>query len=506
MSDRPSTEAEAARNTGPLPTTAKSRLVGIDAARGLALIGMVAIHILPSWNIQTGKPTLTWLLFSGNAAALFALLAGVGLALMSGGRRPHEGRRMLADGVGLLVRAVLITLIGLTISAAIPDDPPAYSILVYYGMFFLLAIPFLRMRPVGLFVSAGVFCVVSPFLMQSLIDEVPAWTVYNPTFSDVVQAPAATFFQLLLTGTYPALAYLVYVLVGLGLGRLNLRSTANQVRILVVGVGITIIARGASHILLYGLGGYDQLYLTSDFGRRELHDALIFGPGQLPTNSWWWLAIWTPHTNTPFAIASSLGLALAALGLFLLIGNRIAEWLKPLSAMGTMTLTLYSAHLLALSLEIHYDQPHLWFIIQIAVAILFALAWQKWMGQGPLERGITTVVKGVRRLVMGRSRRRAGLVDAHGGSPGDAGGARGDSAHAGRGDATGDAPYRPAAEDVRRGDGRDPGGPSAPAPWNAAPDGAPTQGDADPARDDGPARGGHRGGHHGGAHRSPRRR
>ena len=31
------------------------RLVGIDAARGLALIGLMAIHILPSWNEETGE-------------------------------------------------------------------------------------------------------------------------------------------------------------------------------------------------------------------------------------------------------------------------------------------------------------------------------------------------------------------------------------------------------------------------------------------------------------------
>ena len=31
------------------------RLVGIDAARGLALIGLMAIHLLPAWNEETGE-------------------------------------------------------------------------------------------------------------------------------------------------------------------------------------------------------------------------------------------------------------------------------------------------------------------------------------------------------------------------------------------------------------------------------------------------------------------
>ena len=76
------------------PKTSFTRLVGIDAARGLALAGMMATHLLPAWNETTGDATLNWILFPGNAAALFALLAGVGLALSTGGRTdPRPTRR-----------------------------------------------------------------------------------------------------------------------------------------------------------------------------------------------------------------------------------------------------------------------------------------------------------------------------------------------------------------------------------------------------------------------------
>ncbi|MUN64901.1 hypothetical protein GMA12_17440, partial [Kocuria sediminis] len=57
------------------------RLLGVDAARGLALIGLIAVHVLPEENDATGDPTWSYLLFAGDSAALFALLAGVGLAL-----------------------------------------------------------------------------------------------------------------------------------------------------------------------------------------------------------------------------------------------------------------------------------------------------------------------------------------------------------------------------------------------------------------------------------------
>ena len=60
------------------------RILGVDAARGVALIGMMSIHIAPAIGTD-GSTSTTYLIASGRSAALFALLAGVGLALASGG-------------------------------------------------------------------------------------------------------------------------------------------------------------------------------------------------------------------------------------------------------------------------------------------------------------------------------------------------------------------------------------------------------------------------------------
>ncbi|WP_308738006.1 heparan-alpha-glucosaminide N-acetyltransferase domain-containing protein [Nesterenkonia sandarakina] len=383
------------------PVRSRARLVGIDAARGLALLGLMAIHLLPAWNEETGGVSWSWRLFSGDSAALFALLAGVGLALTSGGRNPHQGRRMTADRVGLLVRALLIAVVGLWLGTLMPADPPAYGILLYYGVFFLLAIPFLHMGPKVLFACAAVFGIVSPILMQNLVSELPAWSSYNPTFIDVLTEPGAVASQLLLTGTYPALPYMAYLLVGLGLGRLNLRETAVQVRVLVVGVGLTIFAYVTSSVLLYAFGGYQRLLSASGMSEYELDQILIWGPDSLPASTGWWLAITTPHTNTPLAIMASLGVSLIVLGVFLLIAPKVGKWLLPLSAMGAMTFTLYTAHLVALSIEVHYGQPYLWFVIHLVAAAVFAMLWQRSLGQGPLEKVVSTSVKGTRRLVSG---------------------------------------------------------------------------------------------------------
>ena len=66
------------------------RLVGLDVARCLALFGMVATHVLqertPEGDLAFGQ----WLA-GGRSSALFAVLAGVSLALMTGGREPVHG-------------------------------------------------------------------------------------------------------------------------------------------------------------------------------------------------------------------------------------------------------------------------------------------------------------------------------------------------------------------------------------------------------------------------------
>jgi uncharacterized membrane protein len=79
-----SRNAAASARTSP-GRSAPARLHGIDAARGLALLGMMATHLLPTFESNANlTPTWIGLIFSGRAAALFAVLAGVGLALSTG--------------------------------------------------------------------------------------------------------------------------------------------------------------------------------------------------------------------------------------------------------------------------------------------------------------------------------------------------------------------------------------------------------------------------------------
>ena len=74
---------------GWLPWVPAGRLVGLDIARCLALLGMIATHALPTAT-AAGEATAVHQLVAGRSSALFAVLAGVELVYRpdaSGGRR-----------------------------------------------------------------------------------------------------------------------------------------------------------------------------------------------------------------------------------------------------------------------------------------------------------------------------------------------------------------------------------------------------------------------------------
>lgn len=77
----------AATRAGP-PST--GRLIGIDLARGLAVFGMYSAHVGP--DVTVGGPVGFVLETArGRSSALFAVLAGFSLIILTGRPRPGPG-------------------------------------------------------------------------------------------------------------------------------------------------------------------------------------------------------------------------------------------------------------------------------------------------------------------------------------------------------------------------------------------------------------------------------
>jgi hypothetical protein len=371
------------------PVVRAGRVVGLDVARALALFGMMATHILPGTG--PGGVSLSHQIAGGRASALFAVLAGVSLGLMSGRSVPQRGRTRTATAAGLAARAVIIALIGLLLNQV---DSGIAVILAYYGVLFLLAIPFLGLGARALFVLAGAWVALAPVVSHLLRPSLPA-----ASYSDFGH-PWQMLTELTFTGYYPAVPWLAYALVGIALARCDLTRVRTAAGVAVTGAGIALLSWATSSLLLSLPGVWETLGRTfSGPGRQEtLALTLEYGLyGTTPTGSWWWLAVESPHTATPFDLAHTIGSSLLLIGVCVLVARLAPAVFAVLFGAGAMTLTLYSAHVVARNNGWWDGEDLSTYLAQVAAALLVGVACALARRRGPLEAMVTSAQRAVSR-------------------------------------------------------------------------------------------------------------
>jgi hypothetical protein len=122
------------------------------------------------------------------------------------------------------------------------------------------------------------------------------------------------------------------------------------------------------------------------------------------SSSWWYLGLSAPHSHTPLDMLHTLGSAAAVLGAALLLTRvpLIARAFSPLAAAGSMSLTLYSAHLVLLASGVGEDEPLLLFLSMTVGALVLAWVWRWRVGQGPLEALVSEAATSARQAVATR--------------------------------------------------------------------------------------------------------
>lgn len=370
---------------------ARVRVRGIDLARALAIVGMMAAHIFSS--LADDRPTLTTMLAAGRSATLFAVVAGVSLAFLTGARTPLTGRARTRASAGIAARGAAIGLLGLVLAYLEVAD----VILSTYGLLFVLALPLLGLRPARLAAVAACLALIGPVLLIAAAGSALPYAgdSIDPTLDTLVWEPVALACLLVFTGHYPAVVYLAYVCVGLALGRLDLGSRRVAIVLLVGGAALALVAKAVSGLLLYPLGGLRALVRAGDESAREL----LWAPG--PGDSWWYLALSSPHSHTTLDVAHTLGSAAAIIGCCLLVmrAPALAGALRPLAALGSMPLTIYTGHLLVLAVAreadgFDGDSPGgalLLFAVLVVGSTIFATWWLGRFRRGPLELALAAV-------------------------------------------------------------------------------------------------------------------
>ena len=331
------------------------RVDGVDAARGLALIGMFVAHVSPA----VADPGLAELVAIADERPrlLFALTAGIGLGFMSGGTQPiADGRRELRRQIA--IRAVILIALGFVIWATL--HPLVFIILDVYGVAFLLMLPLLFI-PRGAAVALG----AGLLAMTPAIAELGARTEFVEA---VRETPLKFLSDWIVGGAYPVIVWVPVMLIGLGLARMDLGSPR------VVGL-----------IALAGLVA-----------------ASVFLPisSKLPPPEHVAEAGWSVPLRASIETLGNTGVCLVVVAATLALtalarpGARRAASaiLSPVIAMGAMPLSIYTIHLVVISLAIRREDgvatDDSWALVVglIVGSMAFAWLWRRYLGRGPLER------------------------------------------------------------------------------------------------------------------------
>ncbi|MDX3453337.1 DUF418 domain-containing protein [Streptomyces sp. ME02-8801-2C] len=397
----PRTSPESPASAGP----SMGRLVGVDLARAVAVFGMYVVHIGPPLSATTGVASWIRYMSDGHSSVLFATLAGFSLMLLAGRREPKTGQAGRQARARIAIRAVILLALG-TVMAM---EYGGVIILGFYGLYFLLALPLVRLSARTLAIVAAAFALVAPqlaFVLNSLLT--PSVQLSINTYDPLRHLSEVGVLDLLLTGFYPALTWLSFVIAGMALGRLDLSCATVQKRLAALGASLTAAAYGMS-LLLAGKGALRSLAedgSSSGSGSMSLGSGSMPDGGSFPDMPSSMLLTAGPHSGTTFDIIGSVGIAiLVIVGATVAMDRlpRLRRLAKPVIAVGTMSLTAYVGHFLAqtaLSAPAGTGTQQSWLplIMYVLAAILFAAIWSRFFRRGPLEYLLNAATKPAKRI------------------------------------------------------------------------------------------------------------
>ncbi|GAA1731355.1 heparan-alpha-glucosaminide N-acetyltransferase domain-containing protein [Aeromicrobium alkaliterrae] len=371
--------------------------MGIDVARGLAIVGMIGAHTGSLPELLWRDPSTWGSLVHGRSAILFALLAGVSVALASGGTTRPTGEALRSARLRMAGRALVVLAIGLFLEGL---GTEIAVILPVYGVLFLLVIPFLGLRHRTLLVAAAAIALLGPLAVATL-----------QAIALGRSGPGVLF---LLQGTYPIAVWLPLMLTGLALGRQALGTIRAAALLLVAGVLLAGLGYGVGNAVNSAIGGPREGVPVSDTssGSDEFdyyYDDVVPGEGgsyverlqeiggfsNVPETAFGV----TPHSGGTFETIGSGGFALAVLGLCLLLARPLRWVLIPVAALGSMPLTAYSTHVVSIAVIVwpfglaptafgwppSFDGNGLW-ASSVIVLMAACTAWALTLGRGPAER------------------------------------------------------------------------------------------------------------------------
>ncbi|MGW2741363.1 DUF418 domain-containing protein [Streptomyces sp. NPDC001450] len=359
---------------------------------------MYSAHVGP--DVTVGGP-VGFLLETarGRSSALFALLAGFSLVIITGRPHPRTGRAGRQAVARVVIRAVVLLALGYVLNALGTDVD---VILSFYGLLFLTVLPLHRLRAGTLALIAAASALILPqvlYVIRTSIEDgnwADAITAHDP----LAQISGTDgIIELLFTGAYPVLTWIPFLIAGMAAARLDLTRPGIRARLALVGGALALLGYGGSWLALRlvpgalsavasatGGGSAASAWWSDTVGEPEGHTPLA------------WLLVAAPHSQTTFSIVGNTGVALAVVAACLTVAERMPRLTRlatPVAAVGMTALTMYVLHIVAL-----WFFSDVWYVAAvegdtlsaltallgfIAAAMLLATVWTRLFRRGPLE-------------------------------------------------------------------------------------------------------------------------
>lgn len=378
------------------------RIVGIDLTRLVAIVGMMAAHLVAPLGGDPQAPGIDQLLgkvigatVSSTSATTFAVLGGVSLVLLTRAMRGASAWRML---LALFIRGLLIAAVGALLD---PLDGPISVVLTFYGIALIIAAPALLLPSWAVAAAAGALWICG----GAVNAQVQATLGPSPIAPD--PAGGATVLhalrELVLTGHYPAITWVAYMLVGILIARalLTARAEGGLQRLCV-----RLAAWGLAVYLAITIGGRIVRMRPEWFGLPDLRERMLSSGFGAPIGTdLWMLLIPTPHSGNPADMLRTVAGACFAIGLLVALFDthrvRTGFGVAALRAAGAAPLTIYTAHVVMTTFLYQlgrrsavetgavmlpwYAQSTAVFLLQLAGVIGIGVVLAALRRRGPLE-------------------------------------------------------------------------------------------------------------------------
>jgi len=355
------------------------RIVGIDVARALAVIGMIIVNFKIAFGDKGNESFKLFAgIFEGKAAATFVVLAGIGIAFMSNNAVKSKNKQKINIArIKILKRAVILFAIGLLYTPIWVAD-----ILHFYGIYMLFTLLLLSSSKKIILSSALFLILLYPILML-IWNYDTGWNFETFNYLDF-WSPLGFIRNLFYNGFHPVIPWTAFMFIGLWFGKQDLTDNKFIKKSLWISLSIFIVTILISKILITLLSNGNQI-IAIDLQQ-------IIGTNPMPP--------------LPIYMISGSSIAIFIISLSILISQKFKKniVISALHKTGQLALTFYIAHviigmgIIELLNPLKMGKYPIEFSVAYAIffsllCVLFAIIWLKYKKIGPLEWIMSKIIK-----------------------------------------------------------------------------------------------------------------